>query len=410
MLGAVIVFLGGSLAGVSLPDLASGFSSPALWLLIPAMFLGYALMKTGLGKRIVFAFFAHLNLSYPKLLLGWFVIGLLFSFLTPSITVRFLILTPIAVAVADACCLEKQSKERSLMVISAWSVAIFPGCAWQNGSLFGPVFTSYLPAGTLRDMATPELWLQIMWPWLLFTLMFLAVLYFVLKPEQKLNITKQQLAQMYTALGPLSKQEKGCLGAFIVLLIGFLLQTVLPLTTNQVLLVVFGLLLLLGVLSIRDLSCGINWDIVAFFGIILSFSRIFELTGITLWLSPMFTSLLQPIAGSLLIFVLALYGLCVLLRFIDVAQGWISAAILALATPMLYESFGINPLICIMVFICASNLFLFRYHQPWIGQVEALCGESGWNPLHLQKASLVYALLVIVFLIICTVYWQSVGL
>ncbi|MDR0373460.1 MAG: anion permease [Nitrososphaerota archaeon] len=409
IVGAIIVFLGGSIAGVPMSDLASGFSSPALWLLIPAMFLGYALMKTGLGKRMVFAFFKRLKLGYIKILLGWFVVGLIFSLLTPSITVRFLILTPIAVAVADACCLEKHSKSRSLIVISAWSVAIFPGCAWQNGSLFGPVFTSYLPAGAMRDMVTPQLWMHAMLPWLLFSLLFLAVLYFVLKPEQKLIVTKEQLSKMYSDLGPLSKDEKGCLGAFAVLLSGLVLQIFLPITTNQVLFTAFALLLLFGVLSVKDISQGISWDIVAFFGIILGFSRIFEVTGITMWLSPILSSLLRPIAGFPLVFVLALYGICVLLRFLDVAQGWISAAILAMATPMLYEDFGINPIICLMVFICASNLFLFKYQQPWIGQTEAICGDNGWNSRHLLKASIMYTLLVVVFLVICTFYWQIVG-
>ena len=119
IVGAIILFLGGSIAGIPIPNLASGFSNATLWLLIPAMFLGYALMKTGLGKRIVFALFKELKLSYIKILIGWFIIGIIFALITPSITVRFLILTPIAVVVADACCLEKHSKGRSLIVISA---------------------------------------------------------------------------------------------------------------------------------------------------------------------------------------------------------------------------------------------------------------------------------------------------
>jgi len=410
IVGAIILFLGGSIAGIPLPDLASGFSSATLWLLIPAMFLGYALMKTGLGKRIVFVLFKELKLSYIKILIGWFIIGIIFALITPSITVRFLILTPIAVVVADACCLEKHSKGRSLIVISAWVAAIFPGIAWQNGSLFGPVFTSYLPEGAMRNMATSQMWLQTMAPWIGFSLLFLAVLYFVLKPEQKLTVTQEQLSKMYTDLGKLNKEEKGCMAAFALLFSGLILQIFLPITTIQVLFAVLIVLLLLGVLSVKDISHGINWDIVVFFGIILSFSRICEISGITSWLSPTLAALLGPIAGSQIVFVLALFGLCVFLRFFDVTQGWVSSAILAMATPMLYETFGINPLICIMVFICASNIFFFRYQQPWIGQAESVCGEGGWNSHHLQKASVAYALLVVVFLVICTFYWNIIGI
>lgn len=409
--GGIFIFLGGSIANVPMSDLATGFSSPSLWLLIPAMFLGYALLKTGLGNRIVYTLFKRLNLSYVKILIGWFVIGVLFSFLTPSITVRFLILTPIAVSVADACRLEKGSKGRSLIVISAWAVSIFPGISWLNGSLYGPVFTSYLPSGPMAEMATEQAWLQVMSvPWMLFTVLFLVVLYLVLKPEEKLTVTKGQISQMYDDLGSISRDEKFCIAAFLILLLGLVMQIFLPITTNQVLFVSFIFLLFFGVLSVKEISQGINWDIVIFFGIILSFSRIFEVSGITAWLSPILASLLTPIASSPFVFILALYGICVLLRFLDVAQGWIISAIMAMATPVLYDSFGIHPLVCIMVFLCAANLFFLRYHQPWIGQVEAVCGDDGWNPKHLTKASVVYAVLAAVILVFCYFYWKAIGI
>ena len=411
IIGAAIIFLGGTLAGIPLPDLASGFSSASLWLLISAMFLGSALLNTGLGKRIVYAFFMRFRLTYKKILIGWFIIGVLFALLTPSITVRLLILTPIAISVADARLLEKQSKGRSLIVISAWVVSIFPGIAWQNGSLFGPVFTSYLPAGSMREMATEQMWLRAMGlPWILLSVAFLAVLYIVLKPEQELEVSKEQLRQMYDDLGPIQKKEKGCLIALVFMLACLVLQTFLPITTNQSLLAALILMLFLGVLTIKDISSGISWDTVSFFGMTLSFSRIFEVSGITEWLSPILSSTLEPIAFSPLVFVLALYGICVLLRFLDIAQGWILAAILSMSTPMLFADFGLNPMVSIMVYLCAGNLFLFRYQQPWVGQVEAVCGDSGWAPRHLTTAALIYMGLAAVMLVFCRFYWPLVGI
>ncbi|MCL2408761.1 MAG: anion permease [Oscillospiraceae bacterium] len=410
IIGAAIVFLGGTIAGVPMPDLAGGFASPALWILIPAMFIGAALMKTGLGKRIVYAFFKRLNLSYAKILLGWFVVSILFALITPSATVRFLIATPIAVSVADACRLEKGSRGRSLIVISAWLLNIFPSIAWMHGSLFGPVFSAFLPEGAMRAIATEQMWFRVMAPWLLFSVVFIIALYFVLKPEKPLTITKDQLAKMYDELGPMSKAEKGCLAVLVFILVALLLQVFLPYTTNQAILAAFILLLILGVLSAKDISSGINWDTVAFFGAILSFIHIFEVAGITAWLSPLFASLMEPIAISPLLFVLALYGICVLIRFLDVSQGWISSAILAMSTPMLFNAFGLNPLISIMVFVAASNLFFFRYQQPWITQVESVCGDGGWNPHHLAKASVLYAGLAAAFLVLCYFYWGLVGI
>ena len=409
--GAIIMFLGGTIAGVPMADLANGFASPSLWLLIPAMFLGCGLLKTGLGKRIVFLLFKRLNLSYPKILIGLLFVGVLFSFLTPSITVRFLILTPIAVSIADACHLERNSKERSLIIISAFAVSIFPGTSWKNGSLYGPVFSSYLPQGPMFDMATEAEWIKVMAiPWMLMAVVFLVGLYFVLKPAQRLTVTKAEISRMYDDLGPVSSKEKRTIGVFVLLLVGLVLQNFLPFTTNQVLFVAFAALMVTGVLPVQEISKGINWDIVIFFGITLGFSRIFEVSGITAWLSPLLSVMLQPFASSVLLFILALYAICMLLRFIDVAQGWIISAIIAMAAPSLFENFGIHPLILVMVFICASNIFFFPYHQPWLGQVRSVCGDDGWYLPHLKKASVLYAALAAVMLVFCYFYWQIVGI
>jgi len=410
IIGTAIIFLGGSLAGLSMPDLAGGFASASLWLMIPAMFLGTSLMRTGLGKRMAYSLFRRLRLNYAKILIGWFVINMLFALINPSATVRFLILTPIAVSVADACQLQKGSRGRSLIVISSWALSFLPATAWMTGSMYGPVFSSFLPEGFMRDMATEQMWFRVMAPWILFGAVFIIILYFVLKPEQKLNIEKDQIDQLYKELGPMGRDEKGCLAAFVFMIICLIAQSFLPFSTHLALLASFILLLLLGVLTAKDISTGINWDTIAFFGIILSFVNIFEVSGITAWISPMLSALIEPIAVSPLLFVVALYGICVLIRFFDVAQGWISSAILALATPMLYYDYGIHPLIPIMVFICASNLFFFRYHQPWIVQVESVCGDGGWNPRHLTTASILYAVLAAAFLVFNNFYWQLVGI
>ncbi len=410
-IGVAILILGGMIAGLPMVEMTSGFTSPSLWLLIPAMFFGYTLLKTGLGKRIVFFLFKGFNPTYKRLLAGWFIVGVLFSLLTPSITVRFLILTPIAVSVADACRLDKGHKGRSLIVISAWAASVFPGTAWLNGSLYGPLFTSYLPEGLMRDLATPQMWLKAMGPpWLLFSAIFLSAIYLFLKPDHELAVTREDMIKMYDELGPASRDEKICLAVFVLMLMALAAQSFLPYTTNQVLLGGFIILLFSGVLTAKDITQGIGWDTVMFFGCILGMSRLLATSGISDWVAPVLKALLDPIAANGLLFVLALYGLCLVLRFFDVTQGWIIAAILTLATPMLYEVYGIHPLICLMVFICAGNLFFFHYHQPWIGQAEAVIGDRGWAGRHLQKASVIYAILAALLLIACRFYWQLIGL
>jgi len=318
-------------------------------------------------------------------------------------------MTPVAVSVADACNLEKGSRGRSLIVISCWTMSIFPSISWWNGTLYGPVFTMFLPEGPMRDLATHEMWFRVMAPWLVFGVVFAIALYLLLKPEKQLDVTKGQMAEMFDELGAFTKQEKGCLFVLIFMVVCLILQNFLPFSSNQAMLASFALLLILGVLSIKDISTSVNWDAIFFTGMILGFAQIFEVSGLMTWVAPFLASFLKPIAFSPLVFVTVLFALCILIRFVDVSQGWISTAIFALMTPMLFVEHGIHPLIPIFVFVCASNLFFFRYAQPWIVQIESITGDNGWNPKHLSQASVLYVCLAGVMLVISRFYWGLVG-
>ncbi|MCL2200688.1 MAG: anion permease [Oscillospiraceae bacterium] len=410
LIGAAIVILGGLIAEIPIQELTTGFSSGSLWLLIPAMFIGTALRITGLGRRIVLTLFKRVNLNYGRILIGWLVVGILFALITPIATVRFLMLTPIAVSVADACCLEKGSKGRSLIIISCWFLSIFPSLVWLNGSLFGPAFVNFLPAGPMRDMVTPEVWAVVMAPWMLFSIIFVVILYFVLKPDEKLHISKAQIQQMYDDLGPMDKKERGCFIALVVTFIFLILQVFLPITANQVLLGSLILMLFFGVFTVPDVSVNGNWDVIMFFGIMLSFTNIFNVSGLTTWLTPHLSGVISHITASPLIFIMALFGICLLLRFLDVAQAWITASIVSLATPFLYENYGFHPLITTSVLVVVSGAFFFRYMQPWIVQVESVTGEGGWNPAHLRTASVLYIFVTAALLVFSRFYWGLVGI
>ena len=99
-----ILFLAGCLIfKLPLAAITSGYTSSAIWVLIPALFFGFALLKTGLGKRIAYFVLKTFEPSYLTICVSWFIIGSILSALTPSITVRFSIVMPIALSLIEAC-------------------------------------------------------------------------------------------------------------------------------------------------------------------------------------------------------------------------------------------------------------------------------------------------------------------
>jgi len=122
----------------------SGFTQPAIWTLVPALFFGFTLQKTGLGKRIALAIIRLFRPSYLSLVFAWVLIGIALSLLTPSITVRVAIMTPIAVQCCELCRLETGSAGNSLILLTAFGMALIPGSGWMSGVLWGPIISGMI--------------------------------------------------------------------------------------------------------------------------------------------------------------------------------------------------------------------------------------------------------------------------
>ncbi|MGL4606249.1 MAG: SLC13 family permease [Eubacteriaceae bacterium] len=407
--GSIVIIFGSVLAGVPTKVVTAGFSSPSIWLLIPAMFFGFALRKTGLGNRIAFFVLEKIKPTYTNILVGWFIIGTLFSFLTPSSTVRMLILSTVAVSIADACQLEKGSKGRSLIVISAWFTAIFIGIGWFTGSLNGPVLTGFLPA-EMQAMITPDLWLKTMaLPWIFITIVFLVGLFFVLRPKEKLGVTKKEMGELYKNLGQITSEERLTLivltGVFILL--GTQGWHKIP--SDITMLAGMFFLMFFKIIGVSEIGTGVNWDIIIFIGSIMGLSGVFAEAGIVEWISSGISPLTSVLAVNPLFFVLGLMILFSLLRFMDISWGYSTVALLATATPMLLNVYGINPIISLFVFAAGGGVFFLGYQQPWVALTESVIKDNGWHVKHMQKAGIIYFSAVLLAIIVFIPYWQWIG-
>lgn len=79
----------------------SGFTSGALWMVFGGLVIGAAVKQTGLAKRIADVIIFQFGGSYPRLVAGGIMLGVLISFFIPSSVGRVVMLVPIAVALAD---------------------------------------------------------------------------------------------------------------------------------------------------------------------------------------------------------------------------------------------------------------------------------------------------------------------
>lgn len=187
--GALFLAFAALAVGLKPAVVFSGFTQPALWSLVPALFFGFVLQKTGLGRRVALSVIRLFKPSYVNLVLAWVLIGILLSILTPSITVRVAIVIPIALQCCELCEFEKGSKGNSLILLTAFSMALIPGTGWLSGSLWGPIIQGMVnSAPGMEGLITPANWMKVAFlPMEIVTVLLIVGGLIILKPKEKLS-------------------------------------------------------------------------------------------------------------------------------------------------------------------------------------------------------------------------------
>ena len=243
-------------------------------------------MKTGLGKRIAYLVLKTFKPTYFNIVISWFIIGLVLSALTPSITVRLSIVMPIAMNLAEACKLADRSRGCALICLAAWAAAVLPGTGWLTGSLWGVFLMGFYPE-ELKSVVTFGAYFEYMAvPWFIITILFVGLVYIFLKPKQSLDISQETFKDQYSALGKITGQEFITATILIGTLILFSTEKLHHISTPTVALLAFGALMMFKIVTFPEISTGVNWDIINFIAIVVSLIAIFVKSGISGWARP----------------------------------------------------------------------------------------------------------------------------
>jgi anion transporter len=388
----------------------SGFTQSALWTLIPALFFGYVLQKTGLGKRIAFAIIKLFKPSYPSMILAWTLIGVVLSILTPSITVRVAIVMPIAVHCCELFNLEKSSKGRSLLLLTAFGTALIPGTGWLSGSLWGPIVQGLFNAVPgMEGQLTFASWFNVVFvPMEVVSLLLIIGGYFVLKPSKKLSkdaidTLKEQKKE------PLSKEEKATGIILILVFVMFLTNKIHNIPDAAVCLLAMVFFYIFKVMTAAEFSSGISWDLVVFIGTALSLGSVFSVTGISNWISGIIVPAIAPIAGNPWLFMFVITIILFLWRFIDIAILIPTMAILTPVLPSISSAYGINPLVWTLIYVMAGNSMFMSYQNMWALMSQSIAGDNSWTNSHLGKYGLVYFIACMIALLIVIPLYVRTG-
>lgn len=398
-------------AGINQKLVFSGFVSSAIWVLLPATAFGYVLTKTGLGQRLALLVIRTFRPSYLNMTIAWLIIGLILSAFTPSIVIRIAIVMPIALNCTNVLGLEKGSRGSAFILLIAWAMAIVPGSGWLTGSLWGPISMGmYEKVEALKPLLTSGSWASAMaLPMALLTALLIAGIYLVLRPAPLRGLTRDAFQEAYRALGPWTRHEKISTVILVVTFLLFVTEKLHGVGVVPICLGAFFAFYALGVLVTDDIPKGIAWNLIIFLGGVLSFTSVFESTGVSAWLEKMILPALTPFGRSPLVFVMVVTLFMFAWRFIDIAWMIPTMTMLITLLPGIHARFGIHPLVTSCMMVMAGNFALLAYMQPFAVMGSTLAGEKSWTEGQLLRYGAVYAVACLLTLAASTVYWKAAG-
>lgn len=399
-------------AGVKYSTVFNGFTNRAIWILIPALYFGFALSKTGLGKRLAYWIIGLFRPSYFTLTISWVIIGVVLSAFTPSITVRIAILIPIAVSITEICKLRGGSEGASFILLVAWSMALLPGSGWLTGSLWGPLgmgFFDVVPG--LQDVINFQSWARaFLVPTVVLSVLFIVMLFKAMKPHERLSVDRDAFKAESRLMGPMSFHEKVTLTVLTLTFLMFVTGPWHHVPDMAIGLGAFFMLAVFGVIGIRDIGPGISWNLVLFLGAVFGLGAVFSETGVTSFLSSVSVPMVSRLAVNPWLFVYVVGIVLFAWRFLDVAQLTLTIPIILPVFPIIAKDFGIHPLVGFTLVVMAGNCFFFSYQQPFVILAEALSEKAKWVPAQLAKAGIIYFVACLITLAITIPYWKAVGL
>ena len=273
-------------AGFSL----SGFSSPALWLLITGFVISIAMTNTGMARRVALHLMRLFGKKPGGAILSPMIANLIVSPLTPSNTARTAAMLPIVEGVAQAYRVEpgKSNFGKALFIANTFASNITAG-GFLTATIPNPVAIGMMVTamGGAAVATSWGFWALAALPTTLVVLVGSQyVVRWIFPPEMKdipggLDYIEKELA----AMGPTTMREKKAMLYFLLALVLWSTDMWHHFNSTMVAFVVSTLILVpgIGVLSWKEAQKSIPWELFVYFGGVITLSDVLMKTKAFEW-------------------------------------------------------------------------------------------------------------------------------
>lgn len=201
---------------VPLPTVFSGFSSPAIFLIVAGMMIAIGVNETALTKRLTYLILAHFGGKVGGLVAGLIIIMQFQAFFIPTTVVRVTMMMPIALLIISILKAEEGSNLQKLILFVVAFGGNISGTAVMTAAV-GNILTVELLNAFLDVQISYFQWLLYAFPlWLLLIPAMILILFKSFPPEKtRFPELQASMRAELERLGPMTSAEKRCVSILI---------------------------------------------------------------------------------------------------------------------------------------------------------------------------------------------------
>lgn len=387
----------------------SGFASDGFFLAMSILGLSTVVVASGLSYR----FLIWLLLKLPKHEIwqhfGLLLTGFLLTPLVPSINGRVALVTPLAVDMVEILHAPRRGKAATGLAITTFTGASLLSAIFLSSKSVNFVIFGLLP---------PQAQAQFQWLFwcfaaivagLVMLLLYAGLMSLMMRHQEPLHLSKDQLAAQLALLGPMRAREWSAVFGIGLFMLGVMTASLHQIQPPWLAVAILYVLLVFGFLRKDEFKEKIDWPFLVYLAGIVGIVGAFNAVGLDDWLAHHLAPLGALMRSDFPLFIAILAAIVFVIRLVVP----ISTTIVIVAAVMmpLASAYGINAWVVGFIVLVLGEMWFFPYQCSYYIQFRELLSGADvqderlflrFNALiNLGKILAVYASLP---------YWKMLGL
>jgi DASS family divalent anion:Na+ symporter len=388
----------------------SGFSNEIVWLVVFVFFISRGFISTGLGSRVAYRIMRRFGKNSLGLGYGLVLTDLILAPTIPSVTARVGgVIYPILKSVAEVFTGKSHDPKMGAFLTQATFQGSMITSAMFLTSMAGNPLIAELARGHGVEITWASWALAAIVPGILSLIAVPYVLYRLDPPTIRQTPHAHEMAsEKLDKLGPMRRKEWTMLGAFVLLIVLWIIGPHIGLKATIAAMIGLVVLLLTGIIQWKDvLEEHGAWDTFIWFSTLITLSTYLNRFGFTTWLSQ---TVISYVGGMAWIFGFLIIGLIYFYSHYFFASC--VAHIGAMYAPLLIVSIalGTPPELAALTLGFFSSLMGALTHYG-SGQAPILFGAGFMTTAQWWKMGFISSLVNIsIWLIIGGAWWKFLGI